>query len=433
MTSSEPFGFLGDLGKMMSTPVEGAVAWQLAKETALALASTPSLAAAGDEQPAETALDVEASVRLADLWLDPVTSWPSGVTQVQAWNPTEWVEITLPVWRRLCDPVAASVARTMQESMSDGLQALRDSPESLTDLTEELTAALPEGMELPEGFDPGQMAQAMGPMLDMVERVCAVMLGGQIGQAIGRLSSEVQSASDIGIPLGPAGHAALLPGAVAVYAAGLGVDADQVSLYLALREAAHHRLYAHVPWLRAHVLAAVEAYAQGVQVDPAALQSRIADAVTGLGPEALADPEQLQQAIAAGVFEVEPSPAQQMALSRLETILTLIEGWVEHVVGVAATDRLPALDALRESIRRRRAAGGPAEQTFSALVGLDLRPRRLRAAAAVWAQLEELRGAGGRDAVWDHPDLLPSSSDLDDPTDFFDAAPTFPDEPPEST
>ena len=99
-------------------------------------------------------------------------------------------------------------------------------------------------------------------------------------------------------------------------------------------------------------------------------------------------------------------------------MLALIEGWVDEVVDAAARDRLPSAAALRETIRRRRATGGPAEQTFAALVGLELRPRRLREAAALWRALLEARGIDGRDAVWGHPDLMPGSSDLDDPQAF---------------
>jgi uncharacterized protein (DUF2342 family) len=73
---------------------------------------------------------------------------------------------------------------------------------------------------------------------------------------------------------------------------------------------------------------------------------------------------------------------------------------------------------LREAVRRRRATGGPAEQTFATLVGLELRPRRLREAARLWELLEEHRGIDGRDAVWGHPDLLPGPADLDDPDAF---------------
>jgi putative hydrolase len=91
---------------------------------------------------------------------------------------------------------------------------------------------------------------------------------------------------------------------------------------------------------------------------------------------------------------------------------------VDDVVGAPAADRLPGADALRETLRRRRATGGPAEQTFATLVGLELRPRRLREAATLWRTLREQRGPEGRDELWRHPDLLPSADDLDDPEGF---------------
>ena len=119
-----------------------------------------------------------------------------------------------------------------------------------------------------------------------------------------------------------------------------------------------------------------------------------------------------------GIFTPDDTPQQKAALARLETVLALIEGWVQHVVDSAATDRLPDVVRLAEAFRRRRAAGGPAEQTFAALVGLELRPRRLREAAALWAALTEHRGTAGRDALWGHPDLLPSEEDFADPNGY---------------
>jgi hypothetical protein len=102
----------------------------------------------------------------------------------------------------------------------------------------------------------------------------------------------------------------------------------------------------------------------------------------------------------------------------LETLLALLEGWIDVVTDAAATPRLPHAAALRETVRRRRAAGGPSEATFTALVGLNLRPRRLRDATAVWEGLAIARGIDGRDALWAHPDLLPNAADLDDPAQF---------------
>ncbi|MGH3682611.1 MAG: zinc-dependent metalloprotease, partial [Natronosporangium sp.] len=72
-----------------------------------------------------------------------------------------------------------------------------------------------------------------------------------------------------------------------------------------------------------------------------------------------------------------------------------------------------------------------AEQTFAALVGLELRPRRLREATALWGALTTHRGIDGRDSVWDHPDLLPTEADFADPEAFAQHPPDldFPDLP----
>jgi putative hydrolase len=131
-----------------------------------------------------------------------------------------------------------------------------------------------------------------------------------------------------------------------------------------------------------------------------------------------ANPEAIQELVGSGLLEPEETPEQQRALRRLETLLALVEGWVDTVVAAAAAERLPGLSALSETMRRRRATGGPAEQTFATLVGLQLRPRRLRDAATVWGALAAQHGTAARDRLWSHPDLLPTSDDLDEPLDF---------------
>jgi len=99
---------------------------------------------------------------------------------------------------------------------------------------------------------------------------------------------------------------------------------------------------------------------------------------------------------------------------RLENLLATIEGWVD-VVTERATTRLPSADRIAEAVRRRRAVGGPAEQALSSLVGLELRPRRMREAAAMWRAVTDAVGVAGRDALWDYPDLMPTAEDIDDP------------------
>src|SRR5690606_8219390 len=179
------------------------------------------------------------------------------------------------VWKKLCDPVADRRVGAMDDLV------------------------------------PPEMQGTLDPMRMMMRTFGGALFGGQLGQALGSLAAEVLSAGDIGLPLGPAGTAALVPANIAEYGEGLSIDADQVRLYVALREAAHQRLFVHVPWLRGHVLGAVEAYAAGIRVD----RERIEDLMNRLDPT---DPESLQELQLDGIFGGGDNPGQAAALARLE-------------------------------------------------------------------------------------------------------------------
>ena len=255
-----------------------------------------------------------------------------------------------------------------------------------------------------------------GPLLAMMSQMGGMAFGSQLGQALGKLSKEVLTSTDIGLPLGPKGVAALMPDAIEALAEGLEQPRSEIMTFLAAREAAHHRLFSHVPWLSSQLLSAVEAFAKGMKVDT----SGIEDFARGIDPAALTDPSKMEELLSQGMFEPKATPEQVVALERLETLLALIDGWVQTVVNDALGDRIPGTSALSETLRRRRATGGPAEQTFATLVGLELRPRKLREAAVLWERLTEAVGADARDAVWQHPDLLPNAEDLDEPAAFID-------------
>jgi len=404
-----PFGAMGPLGPMgdpqqfadalrqfadLMSWQGGPVNWDLAKNIA-----RQTVAQKGDASVLETDRSkVVEALRLADLWLEDATEFPSGIRTAQAWSRSEWVEATLPVWSKLCDPIAARAVEAMSGLLSENPADLG------ADLPPEMSAML------------GGLG-GLGGLTEMMRRIGGMMVGGQTGAAVGALADEVVSSTDVGLPLGPAGTAALLPAGVAAFGAGLSVDAEEVRLFLALREAAHHRLFAHVPWLRARLLGAVEDYARGITVDASALR----DAIPQIDPS---NPEALNEALSgAAMFQPEDTPEQKAALARLETALALVEGWVSTVVATAADGRLPQADALAEAIRRRRATGGPAERTFATLVGLELRPRRLREAADIWQGLTRERGITGRDAIWAHPDLLPTADDFDDPDGYVRGRP----------
>lgn len=363
------------LQQAMNSGTEGINA-SLAQQESGRIAAEGSIRTSADEVE-----QLRQALNIAALWLDEATSITQLTAEPSLLTRADWTRLTLPVWIQFAEPVARSIS------------------DSLTSVLDERVPEELKGMVA----NAGQLMRSLGGTLFSL----------QLGHVVGQLSAEAVSGGDIGIPLlaGRDDHdvqAALLPQNVAAFGMGLDIPADQVQLYLSVRELAHARLFRHARWLRMHLISAITDYARGITIDTDRIESLAAD----FDP---ANPDSLREALTSGALIPEPSDAQRAALARLETTLALIEGWVD-VVTASATSRLPRADAVAETVRRRRAAGGPAESAFATLVGLELRPRRLREAAVFWQRITEAVGADERDALWAHPDLLPSADDIDDPS-----------------
>lgn len=382
MSPNQVLALRAQLQQMLSSSTGEPVNWKVGQELALQQARS-----GGDPVvTAAQAQEVRQALTVADLWLDTCTDFLPAPGVREAWSRADWVEHTIPAWKEVCAPVATAA-------------------------TEALTSALVEQIkEMPAHL--GEQTRQLGALGSMMRMMAGTAFALQLGQAIGQLATESVSATDIGLPLCHRPGTALVPASVAAFAQGLDVPEEEVRMFLAVREAATARLYAHVPWLRGQVMAAVEAYAREIKIDHRAVQ----EAVSQVDPS---DPQALQEALRGGMFAPQQTPAQQEALTRLETLLAVVEGWVEVVTFQAVVAQLPHALQLQEMLRRRRAQGGTAEQVFARLVGLAFRPRRAREAAQLWRHLGTQVEVGERDAFWKHPDIAPGTQDLDAPEDFL--------------
>jgi putative hydrolase len=344
--------------------------WDLALQQGKAFAARTSQSPA----PAQRAA-LEQALGIAQLWLSEATFVSELTTTPRLFTRSEWVAATMPIWTQLAEPVATSISNSLAAVLEE------QAPEEMSGMIEGASK--------------------------IMRNVGGTLFAMQLGQVVGQLATEVVSGGDVGIPLFEDQQAVLVPQNVAEFGEGLDIEADQIQLYLAVRELAHARLFRHAKWLRLHLLTSITEFARGIHIDTTRLEELASDFDPG-------NPEELRQAMVSGALIPPKSEQQLAALGRLETMLALIEGWVD-VVTAQATKRLPASGAIAETVRRRRAAGGPAESAFSTLVGLELRPRRLREAAAMWQHVTDAVGAQRRDDLWSHPDLIPTSEDIDDP------------------
>ncbi|MCX7491615.1 zinc-dependent metalloprotease [Corynebacterium sp. P6129] len=368
---------LSGMGSSMNSPDgQGAVNYALAERIARQQIGRVQ------PVPANQVTAVTDAVRLAELWLDDATELPTASGRVEAWNAETWLEQTLPVWKRMVTPVAERMNEAQLESL------------------------------------PEEARQMIGPMLQMMNQMSGMNFGMQLGNALGDLARQALTGSDFGLPVAPAGVTAVLPVHLREMSKGLDVPEQEALVYLCVREVARQRLFKHVPWLVERLVSSVEEYAAGLVIDT----SHIEEAARELNLES-GDPAQIQDAMQRlQGMDLSPriSSRNAAAAARLETMLALVEGWVELVVTEAIGDRIPSTAAMNEAWRRRRATGGSAEQAFSRVVGIEFAAPKVAEAMELWRRVEVAVGVKRRDAVWDHPDFLPVASDLENSAEFID-------------
>jgi putative hydrolase len=368
---------LSQLGQMMQGAGNAPVGW----DAAVNMART-NIVQAGDPSLSDSEKKVvNTNVQLAQTWLNGVTSVPAASSSSKAWCRSEWIEETVGTWKKIVDPVAQRVQNSMNNSLPN----------------------------LP-GMDESQQ-EILKPLLAALKPMSAAMFSMQISNGIAALSSEVLCLTDIGIPLGDTTTPALIPRNIKDFASGLQINESEIIAFVSLRESAASRLFSSVTWLAPTLLGAIEEYSSQINVD----NNKIAEMMSQIDPT---NPNSIQEALSGGLFEPQINKTQSAALIRIERLLALIEGWVYEVVNIAASGRLPGIGSMQEAMIRRRAVGGPAEKTFGALIGLELRPKLIREAADFWNKQTLTFGTSVRDNLWNHPDLLPSIEDLQDP-EFF--------------
>jgi putative hydrolase len=322
------------------------------------------------------AKSISNAMATGSLWLDEVTEVASITTEPKLLSRELWVADSLGLFTDLATPVANRISEALTENFQENL---------------------------PEEFS-GFMSQASGIM----KSAGSVMFAMQMGQALGRLSEEVLSAGDIGLPIFKEPRPAFVAQNLAELVESLEEESDQVYFYFVIRELAHARLFKQSKWLREYTVNLITAYAREISID----NSRIVEMSENFDPNEIGN---IQKAFESGALIAPRTPAQTVALERIETVLALIEGWVDCVTQ-KATVRLPRSAAIAELVRRKRSSGGPAEKTFLTLIGLELRPRKLREASAMWNAITDAVGIQKRDAIWSHPDLLPTEADIADPS-----------------
>ena len=304
-----------EFAKLMAT-ASGPVNWELARQVAVATAAgaedlgmlpqLPRPAAPPDPGEARSWDD---RLRLAELWVDPVTSLPAPGVALAARpvNRPDWAEAVLGGFAPLVEPGARRVAEAL-------------------------------------GTGAGMGQPGIG---DMVGRVGGLIAGLQVGTLVGQLARSVLGQYELAMPPADPAKVLLVPENVAAFEQTADLPGDQLRLWLACHQVAGQRVLGGVPWLGDQLRRAVDEVALQTEPDP----SQMMDRLQSLD---MANPEALQELLAGGGESLlgPPSAALQAATGRLEVLLALPAGYANAIAGRALESRLPesyeSLDELLE-------------------------------------------------------------------------------------
>ena len=337
---------------------------------------------------------IQEAIDIANTWIEDRTEFPATVTNSDiAWSRRDWVDQSVSGWQKLVEPLANGMVEAL-----------------------------------------GKVLGEMGPeagFLPVMRGFMGQLIATQLGQSLGALAVGLTGSQDAAVPLFEKSGAHLIPQNVKQWGEGLEIPEQEITIYMALREVAAQRLFAHTPWLSNYIRDLIESYGRGITVDIESIQ-RQAESAMSSGELDINNPESITMAINQGMFQPEQSDAQTAALSKLEITFALIEGWIDHVAHLSAKDRLPSLAALEESYRRSRIESAPTQQLFAMLLGLQISPRMARECSQFWNEIylisgEEIGGVSIRDHRWEDPALLPTAEDISDPAKFL-ASTTVPDD-----
>jgi len=379
--------FFGDLARMLGGP-GGGFRWDAVRHLALQVATE------GRSEPNPDPLEriqLEQLVRVAELHVGATTGLPTSTTgQPLAIEPVTramWVHHSADAYRPLFEALAASIA-------ADAAAPGAPSPDD----------AFGAGADDPMSAMLGSLMGAMAPML----------LSMTAGSMLGHLAMRSFGQYDLPVPR-PAGDRLMIVTAnLAAFGDAWSLPRDDLRLWVCLHEVAHHAVLG-VAHVRAALDALLREYAAGFSPDPRALEDRLGSLSIDPGDpqslisaqQAIGDPEILLGAIR--------SDAQRALLPRLEALVTVIVGYVDHVMDTVGDQLIASYGMLTEALRRRRVETDPSDRFVERLLGLELTQAAYARGEAFISGVVKRAGPEALERLWADERSLPTPAEVDAP------------------
>lgn len=189
----------------------------------------------------------------------------------------------------------------------------------------------------------------------------------------------------------------------------LSLPGRDLRMWIALHETTHAYEFEGNPWLREHFNGLLEGYFEGLNAQVQGMRGtralrRLADRVM-----------QARDGQREGWIEVFMSPEQRELFRRLQGIMSLLEGYSNHIMNTVGERILPDFQQIKERIEKRHKRNSAADRLFARLTGLNIKMEQYRLGEIFVNEVVSRKGIEFMNRVWTGPDALPSMEEIRQP------------------
>jgi len=294
---------------------------------------------------------------------------PQAMEQIYVFNRVDWIEANVRAFADLFAPL-------------EGLNTAR-------------TMTSPTAIALVSGFN-------------------QTVLSAEVGVLLGYLARRVLGQYDLAL-LGKepvsGGKLYFVEPNIQASAELMGLDGHEFRLWLALHETTHAFEFEAFPWVRPHFNHLLQQYITLVTSDLTSM--------AGGGMKTLLDRIQAQRGAGRNIMEMVMTPEQKRLFDQMQALMSVIEGYSNHVMNAVGKQVLPTLDTMKRAFEGRQRQRSQSEALFIRLTGLEMKMEQYRLGEEFIDAVVRERGHDFALKVWQGPDNLPTLVELRAPRQWI--------------
>ncbi|HKG04102.1 MAG TPA: zinc-dependent metalloprotease [Conexibacter sp.] len=261
-----------------------------------------------------------------------------------------------------------------------------------------------------------KVGEGLGPARHAMRLAAGVVLTAEVGVVLGFLAQRVLGQYELVLldttpDDRPPRLLFVLPN-LAGAGQTFGADEREFLTWVALHEVTHAVQFAGVPWLQRHMAAMVRELLSHAEL-------RI-DTRRGLRMPGGDDLKRLVAAVRNGDFvSLVASEQERETLERMQATMAVLEGHAEHVMDAVGAPLLPSLPRLRAALDARRKSQSAPARLLQRLLGLEMKLKQYEQGKRFCDAVVREAGVEALNRVWESPEMLPSSAELDAPSQWL--------------